>query len=64
MPKRTRAQQIRQIAKSQAALSRSKGPGALGLTNKNKIQLAHASIKNTMKANRVAKKAKAKKRKK
>ena len=49
---RSKADVTRRIAKAQAKLSRSKGGGALGLTNKDKIKLSHAFIENTMLANR------------
>lgn len=49
---RSKAEVTRRIAKAQAELSRSKGRGALGLTNKDKIKLSQASLENTMLANR------------
>ena len=49
---RSKAEVTRQIARTQAKLSRSKSRGSLGLTNKNKIKLAQASLENTMLANR------------
>jgi hypothetical protein len=49
---RSKAEVTRRVAKAQAELSRSKGGGALGLTNKDKIKLSHASLENTMLANR------------
>jgi len=49
--KRPRSEQVREIAKQQAALSRK---GGIFLTNQDRIKLSHAHIKNIRKANKLA----------